>query len=104
MPWYRAYVCLGTPTRWRQVHKKLATEQPLDIESDGSLVQSYAGLKDTDAMLAAAAQAYRTHHSFHQRLLNLSLDLFQRLLQVLCVISPPNRNLSLDERAIPKGV
>ena len=43
---------------------KLATEQPLYIESDGPPLQSYAWLKDTDAVLAAAARAYPTRHGF----------------------------------------
>ena len=47
----------------RQVHKKLATEQPLYIESDGPPLQSYAWLKDTNAVLAAAAQAYPTRRA-----------------------------------------
>ena len=47
-----------------RVFRKLATEQPLYIESDGPPLQSYAWLKDTDAVLAAAARAYPTRHGF----------------------------------------
>ena len=44
----------------RQVHKKLATKQPLYIESEGieRPLERYAWLKDTDHVLAATTQAY----------------------------------------------
>ena len=47
------------------------TEQPLYIESDGPPVQSYAWLKDTDAVLAAAAQVYPTHQGFNTAIQSL---------------------------------
>ena len=56
----------------RQVHKKLATEQPLYIDSDdGPPVQSYAWLEDTDAVLAAAALAYPKYQGFNTAIQSL---------------------------------